>query len=123
MGFIIESMKRIILIPILLFTFLLVGCESEFDRCIEANTEFDEAQYKQKVVSSMFSTTSIENEIYGCLIDKRKKRVNEYMKQGLTNDQAYGLIDNKLENKDFINYCKKQAIATAKNICHSQGVY
>ena len=118
-------MKRTILILLLLSTFLLVGCETEteLDRCIEANTEFDEAQYKQKVVSSRFSITSIENEIYGCLIDKRKKRVNEYMKQGLTNDQAYGLIDYKLENKDFINYCKKQAIATAKNICHSQGVY
>tara|TARA_B100000315_G_C14182096_1_gene409398 strand:- start:89 stop:601 length:513 start_codon:yes stop_codon:yes gene_type:complete len=30
-------MNRTILIPILLSTFLLVGCETELDRCIEAN--------------------------------------------------------------------------------------
>ena len=35
-------MNRTILIPILLTTFLLVGCESELDRCVNANmTEFN----------------------------------------------------------------------------------
>ena len=43
-------MNRTILIPILLSTFLLVGCETELDRCLEANTSavIDEAQYMQK---------------------------------------------------------------------------
>ena len=44
-------MKRTILIPLLLSTFLLVGCESELDRCIEANTTdgfFDYDQWSKK---------------------------------------------------------------------------
>ena len=32
-------MKKIILIPILLSTFILVGCESEYDKCIKAKEE------------------------------------------------------------------------------------
>ena len=48
-------MKRTILIPILLSTFLLVGCETEteLDRCIEANTDIDidEAEFLSKVLA------------------------------------------------------------------------
>ena len=43
-------MKKLILIPILLSTFFLVGCESELDRCMEANIggDFDEMKYIEK---------------------------------------------------------------------------
>ena len=53
----IEGMKRIILIPILLATFLLVGCSqepTELERCIETNLNnrddlIDEASYLKKL--------------------------------------------------------------------------
>ena len=76
----IEGMKRTILIPILLSTFLLVGCESELDRCIEANggnVDFDLALYREKIGVEMFfeeetlgyayaDLNSIELEFYLC---------------------------------------------------------
>ena len=62
-------MKRTILIPILLSTFLLVGCESDLDICIEANVETvtdlnDEEYFK-------------ENERYCSSYESFKKKIIE----------------------------------------------
>jgi hypothetical protein len=113
-------MKRTVLIPLLLSTFLLVGCESELDRCIEANTDID-----QEKIMTTFRTWkgSIEMEMRRCMVAERKQRANQYKKEGLTNDEAYRLIDYNLENKDFFNYCKTEAIAVAKKTCNAQGIY
>ena len=66
-------MKRTILIPILLSTFLLVGCESDLDICIEANVETvtdlnDEEYFK-------------ENERYCSSYESYKKKIIEIQAQ------------------------------------------
>lgn len=58
-------MNRKILIPILLSTFLLVGCETEteFDRCLETNLDLDLEQFLEKIKSYQKKLTESEKRL------------------------------------------------------------
>jgi hypothetical protein len=138
-------MKKIILIPLLLSTILLVGCETEteFDRCIEANggnAEFDLAQYMKKGESEEAKAimdsipfgsipneelpkyfkslyTPAELEFYKCALKKFKELEKEFTDSGLELSDVYSNID---MDEIFESCLPKNR---AKAICHSQGIY
>tara|TARA_Y100000996_G_C22498829_1_gene633531 strand:- start:976 stop:1299 length:324 start_codon:yes stop_codon:yes gene_type:complete len=106
----IEGMKRTILIPILLATFLLVGCESEFDRCFEANGGNDEESIPQ---GAMLDDLNLEQKmlLLGCLEIKSRQDPRALE----TNNRQYQvncLLELKSRNKN-----------RATRICHARGIY
>ena len=130
-------MKRTVLIPLLLSTFLLVGCETEteLDRCIEANggnVEFDLALYKEKINGldipdgviedsflEVFDLKSIELEFYNCVNEKADERIDELIDSG--KDWSYIRDNNAIDFASIDNFCLPKN--RAKEICHSQGIY
>jgi len=146
-------MKKIILIPILLSTFFLVGCESELDRCIEANggnIVFDGVKFKEKmdkfatqygrefarlqgedserleqmIEEYELSLDPIETEVNACFEEKYMKESDKILES--TNDLSEATkLMNKVDQEAIINSCKKQlkTKAKAKKICNAQGVY
>ena len=121
-------MKRTILIPLLLSTFLLVGCESELDRCIEGNFSVDIREVREKY--SLWiqeeienpnkyegfeagSFTSDEKAIARCVIWSREDFSSSY----LPFDNEMKVFDENV--KDCIQENKEEA----KKICHRQGIY
>ena len=138
-------MKKIILIPLLLSTILLVGCETEteLDRCIEANggnAEFDIAQYEEKAKTLVMpedtpyedyieaskeqrrifksSMTDSELEFYNCGVKKFSERNKELKDSGM--DDALERLEN-IDDDEIINLCLPKN--RAKQICNSQGIY
>ena len=105
-------MNRTVLIPLLLSTFLLVGCESELDRCMEANTSvFDFDSYLNKYESIPIDD---DNRFY-----KIQDRLSPI-------EKAYEIC----AGRDPINrdeQCeanvKKWYEIEAIKVCNSQGVY
>ena len=117
-------MNRTVLIPILLSSFLLVGCESELDRCIEANSgDFDESQYKVKRNKNVASLTAIEKEVHYCQIDRLDKRVKELTEQGYSEYNAREIVIYNLANQEILNSCIKDVKTCAKKTCNAQGIY
>ena len=130
-------MKRIVLIPLLLSTFLLVGCETEteLDRCIEANggnVEFDLASYREKtagldipdgVVRDIFLETfdlnSIDLEFYYCTTKLSRERFKELTDRG--KEWSYIRDNNAIDYDSIDNLCLPKN--RAKEICHIQGIY
>ena len=140
-------MKRTVLIPILLSTFLLVGCETEteFDRCFEANggnAEFDLASFREKQNSmisvpedtpyedfvkvfservDMFesSMTAIESEFYLCGNEKYEQQMKKLEARGI--DRSDITLEKMIDQDEIDNLCLPKN--RAKAICHSQGIY
>jgi len=126
----IEGMKRTILIPILLSTFLLAGCESEFDRCFEANIDtdidIDEAEFMKKVDT---------------LLEKKDESDTRYSDGELSIDEVIQIQNAFIEDffaslstseRELWNGCVQVPGNTledclpklkAESICHSQGIY
>ena len=138
-------MKRTVLIPILLSTFFLVGCETEteFDRCFEANggnAEFDKALYDEKNkarslpedtqredILEVFekqerifksSLTASELEFRSCGRKKYSERDKELEDMGF---KDFSERMNKIDNDEITNLCLPKN--RAKQICNSQGIY
>jgi len=85
-------MNRTILIPILLTTFLLVGCETELDRCVNANmTEFNLQIFLDK--------ESVNQDELRLLFESNKKEfgVNWILEKGKGMDSVEKL------GKEFVN--------------------
>ena len=142
-------MKRIILIPILLSTFLLVGCESELDRCIEANvvTELNEEKYfseNESYCSSYEShrkkTAEIAAEFEEIRLSSFRWRPGEESaeewQQRIKEIEDKYYEDRKKEWTEFRNSChpelreifyseKERRIreSEAERFCNSQGIY
>ena len=143
-------MNRTVLIPILLSTFLLVGCETELDRCLEANTSgvFDYAQYKEKMSvftkgSREFQNTNPSTQEFLDDFEKRQKELKlsfnpvedefntctqeKYQKEY---NYALELREDGVELAELLEKVDQEAIANsclpstkAKKICNSQGIY
>ncbi|MDG2229529.1 MAG: hypothetical protein P8L74_05350 [Gammaproteobacteria bacterium] len=126
-------MKKIILIPLLLSTILLVGCESELDRCIKVVSDgFDEGTYQNRRLYKKYEAsgygyvsafTDLEEKVYACERDRWTKRDKELTEQGLTEDKISDLLNSDLEQEEIIYFCMKDIKTSAKLVCHSQGVY
>ena len=136
-------MKRTILIPLLLSTFLLVGCSqepTELERCIEANggnVEFDLAQYlrkgresskriedgsksfKEALEELKSSYTPTQLDFYNCTTEKVNERMKELEESGLTSDEVFEKVME--EGEEIQKYCLP--MNRAKAICYSQGIY
>ena len=125
-------MKRTILIPILLSTFLLIGCESELDRCIEGNFSVDIREVREKyrlwsLEEDPSKRLSIERSLSG---DERKvficvnSRITNYMVFRLNTPVEE--IEINIEMKafdDLAKDCIQKEKEKAKKICHSQAIY
>ena len=142
-------MKRTALIPLLLSTFLLVGCETETDlnRCIEANTAdgFDQAQYRKKMdairikrdsaselpinellkemketeKNLISSLTAVEIKVYKCGQEKFSDRLTELTDIGFSPSEATEKIIQ--EEGEILTACLPRN--QAERICNSQGIY
>ena len=125
-------MKRTVLIPLLLSTFLLVGCESELDRCIEGNFSVDIWEVREKyrlwsLEEEPRKRFSIERSFS---VDERKvficvdSRITNYMV--FTLNTPVEEIEINIEMKafdDLATDCIQKEKEKAKKICHRQGIY
>lgn len=107
-------MKRTVLIPLLLSTILLVGCETEteFDRCFETNTSvFDFDSYLNK-----YESIAIDDDNRFYKIQDRLSPIEKAYEICAATDPI---------NRDEI--CEANVNKAYKNeaikVCHSQGVY
>jgi hypothetical protein len=126
----IKGMNRTVLIPILLSTFLLVGCETEteFDRCFEANggnAEFDYALFMEKANSSFPEEDEpVENTLETIKRLKQSKERRRIFESSLT---AIELEFHRCRTKRTRAICLSEVESKNKNrakaICHSQGIY
>ena len=144
-------MKRTVLIPILLSTFLLVGCSqepTELERCIAKNveTEFNEEKYfsenesycssyeshrkKTEEIAAEFEEIRLSSFRFlpGESVEEREQRIKEI------EDKYYE--DLKKEWTEFRNSChpelreilysekeRKIRESKAERFCNSQGIY
>ena len=140
-------MKRTVLIPLLLSTFLLVGCESELDKCFEANYEYsslDIDNFKRTKLYPYFEQMNEEGltlDEFGKSIDLTEKTFMD-CSFDVSNDleerkdsrwkfyQARRLPSGRLSADDAKDYleiieaiCLQKEEERAKAVCHSQGVY
>lgn len=138
-------MKRIVLIPLLLSTFLLVGCETEteLDRCIEAKfSSFDyygarvlyrliskeEDPYKRRVIER--GASKEEAIVFACVANNRKlfePVKDESSPYGFYNQPKFkGKPPIDFEMKVFDDHaeaCIQKEKEKAKKICHREGIY
>ena len=139
-------MKRIVLIPLLLSTFLLVGCESELDRCIEGNSpSFD--YWGARVLYRMIRTeedpskrrqiersaSKEEARVFGCVYSEREDYLYEIVRvpadsfNFVTTPKFTGSVPPiDIEMKVFDDHaenCIQKEKESAKKICHRQGIY
>ena len=125
-------MKRTILIPLLLSTFLLVGCESEFDRCMEGNFSVDiwEAREKYRLwwlEEDLFkkrdirdSVTAGEGKVFVCV----NASITNYIVYNLKTPVEEIEIDIVMKAfDDHTEACIQTEKEKAKKICHRQGIY
>ena len=141
-------MNRTILIPLLLSTFLLVGCESEFDRCIEANKSFNYEEKYNKYISNVKNKTgdeyfdvwndfdaslnSIEREVDSCVGESTYQEIleiyptynewTEEKQEELWTSDEWGNMEKK-----WVRSCSQKPEEEEKEgvrkLCHAQGIY
>ena len=139
-------MKRTVLIPLLLSTFLLVGCESEFDKCFEANYEYsslDIDKFKRTKLypyleqlnedSSLHefkkSMDLTEKTFMDCSLDvnndleERKDSRWEFYKARELPSGRLSTDDAKDYFEIIIPICLQKEEERAEAVCHSQGIY
>ena len=136
-------MKKIILIPLLLSTILLVGCETEteIDRCIEANlANLDLDEYIEKINTyhqalptdtlkyNVRNILRIQNDYFYSKLSPIEKNFDFCLmdKLGEVIIKDFDMISKKravLFESSIYEYCMLKQKESAIKVCHSQGVY